>query len=201
MKIVKNLKIAALIFAAVLAAAPMSGCKDSNKDNSIVYTNYAGKTYAEIPGVAEIEHKLTMNEQTEVKGTSYKLNRMIDSGIVKDGTKFIYADVTITNNTDTACEYTAINNFYIILPDKTEVSPAATAQVYALNHLDGFEKLSVIDAGQEWNGYVSFALAENVGNFSFCFFPTGKDYNDKENYIRTEIASADLTPAPEGMFN
>lgn len=203
MYIMKNLKFAAVLMAAVLAAVPMTSCKEekgSAPQPVSSSTNKPSKTNAEMEGIAEIEHKIAISEDANINNVQYKLNRIIDPEVVRGSEKFIYADVTIKNNTDEACEFTAINNFYIILPDKTEISPKANAQVYAINHLNGYEKLAAIDAGQEWNGYVCFSLDKSVKGFSFCFFPTGKNYSDKENVIRTEIAESDIIKAPEGLF-
>ncbi|MDD6278683.1 MAG: DUF4352 domain-containing protein [Acutalibacteraceae bacterium] len=197
----KKMKIAALLMAALIAAVSAAGCNKHKKDPAISNsTNNPNKTYSEIEGVAEIEHNVSMNEDADVNNTQYKLNRVIDSGVVKDGKKFIYADITIKNTSDVEYEITAINNFYVSLPDGSEIASQPNTQVYAINHLNGYEKISSVGAGEEFNGYIGFALDTSVTDFTICFFPTGKDYNDKKDVVRTEISAADVIPAPEGMF-
>jgi hypothetical protein len=192
----KKTRFAALILAAALTAVS-AGCR---ANSTKVEENVNGGAYAGISGVADDSVTVSIGEEANKNNTTYTLNSVIDSGYVQDGLKYIYLDVTIKNTSDTDYEANAINNFYLILDDSTEVLPGVLADNYAKQHINGYEHLSGIAANSEFNGYIGFALDESIDSFTVGFFPTATDIDDKSNVVYTKISSDDIKSAPEGFI-
>ena len=105
----KKYRIIPLILAAVMAAAPLSSCS-KGKDNSS-----SSQVVNKQEGIAKTEIKAEISEVTLSNDTSFKLNNVIDYGKTDDdGNRFLYLDVTITNNTDKEYELNILNNFYAV---------------------------------------------------------------------------------------
>lgn len=193
----KKLKMAALLVTAVVALTPVFGCRANKKVKS---NNNEVSAYADLPDVGKNKVEVNLEEKAEVKTTSFKLNRVIDSGRVKDGLKYIYLDVTIKNNSDKDYEISGLNNFYLLLPDKTEVLTDVRADIYAKQALSGYEQLNGIAAGSEVTSYIGFAVNENVKDFTACFFPPTAE-NEKTDVIRCDVKAGDIIAAPDGLFS
>lgn len=195
----KKSKLTALLLAAAIAVVPLAGCRTSKKTKTVNNSNAQG--YAAIPGIGEDSDTVKLGEEISKNNTSYTLNKVIDSGYVQDGLKYIYLDVTIKNTSDDDYELNDINNFYLILDDSTEVLPHISADTYAKQHINGYENLSEIPAGGEFNNYIGFAIDEKIDSFTVGFFPTATDINDKSKVVYTEIALQDISAAPEIFQN
>ncbi len=193
-------RISALILAAALSVASLSGCNKKDKDKKASTINSGGSNYSDVSNVGEKEYSVALDEATSVNSTSYKLNRVIDSGETKDGVKYIYLDVTLKNESNTDFTISGHNNFYLILEDGTEVRDHVRADLFATKSLNGYQALESIPAGGEFTGYIGFCVAENVDSFKVGFFPTADAENNKENVIFCDVKSGDIVAAPEGMF-
>lgn len=194
----KKFKLAVLALAAALAVAPVSACRNNTKKVTSVPDNNPG-AYADISDVGKNKVEVSISEDAEVNDTAFKLNRVIDSGRVKDGLKYIYLDVTIKNSSSDNYDLSGLNNFYLILKDGTEVLTDVRADIYAKQSMKGYEHLEQVAAGAEFTGYIGFTLDESIEEFTACFFPTGTD-DDKTNVVRCEVKAGDIVAAPEGMF-
>ncbi len=190
----KKARLAVLLVAAVLSLTPAAGCRKKPIERTS-----SASAYADISDVGKNKVEVKLEEKAEVNNTAFKINRVINSGRVKDGLKYIYLDVTISNTSSDNYEITGLNNFYIILPDNTEVIPDVRADIYAKQAMEGYSQISEVKAGQELSAYIGFVVEESVTDFTACFFPTGTA-DDKTNVIRCEVKAKDVIDAPEGMF-
>lgn len=199
----RKFKITALFLTAVLALTPAFGCKDkknTESNSAIPYSNQIGlENYADDPEIGKDKIEVQTGEEANHNSTVYKLNNVIDSGKVQDGLKYIYLDVTIKNESDKNYETSGLNNFYLLLSDGTEISTDIRADLYAKQHVKGYEKLINLSAGDEFTGYIGFCIDENINEFTVNFFPTGNT-NDRTSVVKTEIKADDIIPAPEGMI-
>lgn len=193
----KKAKISALILSAVIVLTPTFGCRHTRKPAANSESSIS--KYADNPEIGQNKIDVSLNEDTNVNKTSYKINRIIDSGRRKDGLKYIYLDVTIKNESDTDYEASGLNNFYLILDDGTEILTDVRADIYAKQSLTGYEQLLSVPAGSEYTGYIGFCINENINNFTVGFFATA-DNNDKSNVVLCTVKPEDIVPAPEGLF-
>lgn len=179
-------RITALILCAALALVPASSCKKNKKSNS----SETKQSDAANIGINEIN--VGISEEADENDTVFKLNSVIDAGKqTEKGEHYIYLDVTIKNNTDNSYSLNTLNNFYLIMPDSSEVFSSVRTQLYAINNFkegifssDPFE----IPANGEFSGYIGgFVLEEGKKEFTVCFFPTKENQNDKEDVIKVKI--------------
>lgn len=197
----KKSRITALILAAAIAVIPAVGCRSSHRNSIDNNPNTSGApSYAGMSDVGVNKSEISIGEETTVNFTTYKLNGVIDSGYVKDGLKYIYLDVSIKNISDENYKANALNNFYLTLSDNTEVTPNVRADSYASKSVEGYEHLSEIPAGEEFNGYIGFCVDQSVDQFKVGFFASGNDIDDKSDVIFCNVASGDIKAAPEGFI-
>lgn len=188
-------KITSLVLAAFIAVAPLTGC-GTKKSGSKSSKN----TYSANKEIGKNKINVSINETTDLNDTTFRINRIIDSGkTTDDGLKFIYVDVTIKNNMDTAYDVNALNNFYLILDDKKEVFTDIRTDIYAKQSVEGYQQLLEVPANSEFNGYIGFLLNPDVTSFTLCYFAT-KNKNDKETVIRCPITKNDIISAPSGFI-
>lgn len=196
----KNTRLYALLFAAVLTAA-CTGCSGGKKQPSansrkttIVYATEEAVTTTEAEEIniiaGEIGKEITENN------TSFVLNSVIDPQDHEGGEKFIYLDITLKNNTDREYNLSTINNFYIELSDGSEVYSNVRTQLYAKNKfsedkyfVDPFD----IPSNGQFSGIIGgFILDEKENDFKLCFYPTGDDPSAKTTVIKYDITAADI---------
>ncbi len=192
----KKARIAVLLAAAVLSLTPAAGCRTNKKP---VEKTSSASAYADISEVGKNKVDVKLEEKAEVNETTFKVNRVINSGRVKDGLKYIYLDVTIKNTSSDNYEINSLNNFYLLLSDGTEILTDVRADIYAKQSMEGYEPITEVKAGAEVSAYIGFAIDEAITDFTACFFPTGTA-DDKSNVIRCEVKAADIVSAPDGMF-
>lgn len=195
-------RISALIAAAILTVSPLTGCfttKPTAPDTGLTSTS-GNNGYAENSEIGKETIEISVNEDTSHNDSSFKVNRVIDSGKrTDDGLKYIYIDVTIKNNMSTAYTVNALNNFYLLLSDETEVFSDIRTDIYAKQSINGYEQLLEIPAHEEYNGYIGFLLDPYETSFTVCYFATANS-NDKETVIRCPINASDIITAPEGFL-
>ncbi len=194
----KKFKFAALFLAAAIAIIPLTGCRLNSSSDSDSSSDSSG--YAGMSDVAVTQMTTSLGDETTVDSTAYTLNRVIDSGMVKDDLKYIYLDVTIKNSSDEDYEANALNNFYLILEDGTEITTDIRADNYGKQSIDGYEHLSEIPAGGEFSGYIGFCVDEDVTDFTVGFFVTGSDIKDKSTVIYCSVGDGDIISAPDGFI-
>ena len=189
----KKYRSAALLLAVVMAVSA-AGCSNSkNKSTSQPESSSAQSNLNDVLASDSIE--ASMLEETDKHDTVFTLNKIIDSGHrSEDNERYIYLDVNIKNTSDQEYEMNALNNFYILLDDGSEIHFDVRTQIYGQNHIDNYVVNPFkIAAGTELNGIVGgFLLKDEVTSFKVCFFPTGAAGNDKSSVIKISATSADI---------
>ncbi|HBB71467.1 MAG TPA: hypothetical protein DCZ71_02540 [Ruminococcus sp.] len=191
-------KIIAVMLTAVLALSAAAGCSSSRSNQSSTQNMPAGAVKAQNE-IAEKEFKIAMTEPVDEHETVFQINSIVDSGMkTDDGRKYIYLNVTIKNTSGVDYELSALNNFFLLMPDKTEVSFDIRTQIYAGKNFKGYtESPFVVAAGTEFTGYIGgFLLDENITDFTVCFFPTQDDARNKTSIIKCDVKAADMVAPP-----
>ncbi|SHM76034.1 hypothetical protein [Ruminococcus flavefaciens] len=202
----KKTKLYALLLAAVLTASASAGCL--GKKQSSTTTPQPRPTHAADDerspvdlssiGVNVINGELgTMVSEND---TDFTLNAVVDPGMRDEKAKFIFFDITLRNNTDKEYELSTLNNFYIELPAGTKLYSEVRTQLYAGSHFKDdkyFVDPFTIPSNGQFSGLVGgFILNEDMNEFNVCFFPTGKDPNNKKTVIKYKITADNIT-APD----
>ncbi|MBO4877247.1 MAG: DUF4352 domain-containing protein [Ruminococcus sp.] len=193
----RSSRIAALLAAAALALAAAAGCSSTKSNSSLA--QLPATPVATQNGLAEKEIQAAITEPVDEHDTIFQINSVIDSGMKSDdGLKYVYLDVTIKNTSAVYYRIDVLNNFFVILPDNSELGFDIRTQVYACNNFKGYtETPFTIDPGQEFRGYIGgFLLDENVSEFTVCFFPTANDMHDKSSVIKCKVNAADMIAPP-----
>lgn len=200
----KKYKFISLALISAIALACTVGC--SNTPNSS--TGDGGTVVATEPnnnvdvseltknnGIAQNEITANPAEEAKVNETTFKLNRVIDSGKTNDdGDPYVFLDVTISNTTENAYDLSIINNFYLLLPDNSEVHFDVRTQLYATQNIDGyFTNPFNIPSNGEFSGIIGgFVLPKDTADFTVCFFPTQNDASNKTNVIKINVSSQNI---------
>lgn len=191
----KKYKFIPILLAAVLAAVPLTGCSsDPTEDQPSVSVSMAPNNKQE--GLAENEIKVSVAENAEANETVFKLNSIIDSGMADDsGNKFIYLDAVIGNSTDKEYDLNILNNFYLLLPDNSEIHFDVRTQLYGQKNIDNYIiNPFTVPASTELSGiFGGFVVPPDVEEFTVCFFPTQEDMRNKSNVIKVDITSENIT--------
>ncbi len=190
----KIFKFTAFVLAAALALAPAAGCKHDIKSSSeTVKNNDISATVVS----AEIAQEIDVND------TIFTLNRVIDAGAqTEDGGHYIYLDITVKNVTPNEYTLSTLNNFYITLPDGSEISSAVRTQLYAKNNFTDkyFGSPFTVPANSTFTGVIGgFVLAEGQNEFTLGFFPTREERNDKSNVIKVQVTASDIVQLPDDL--
>ncbi|MBO5163458.1 MAG: hypothetical protein J6B75_03325 [Ruminococcus sp.] len=189
----KKYKLIPLLLAAVMAAAPLTGCSP-DKESSSVSVSMAPNGRQE--GLADNEIKANIAEDTECNDTTFKLNSVIDSGMAdENGNKYIYLDAVIGNSTDKEYDLNILNNFYLLLPDNSEAHFDVRTQLYGQKNIDNYivNPFTVPASGEISGIFGGFVIAPDVENFTVCFFPTQEDMRNKSNVIKVDVTSENIT--------
>lgn len=182
-------RILPLMLSAVIAAVSFAGCSNGKESSS----SDNGPKKQE--GLAQTEIVAGIQEEKESNETVFKLNRVIDSGKTdEDGNRFIYLDVTITNNTEKEYELNIINNFYILYPDGEETHFDVRTQLYGQNNIDNYiPNPFKLTANGELSGIVGgFIIPPDKNDFTVCFFPTQDVDTNKESVIKVEVKAGNI---------
>lgn len=187
----KKYRIIPLILAAVMALAPLTGCNGGN--NTKNETPSASMNKQE--GIAQTEIKAEIEEEKESNETVFKLNSVIDSGKTdEEGNRYLYLDVSITNNTDKEYELNILNNFYVLYPDGEEAHFDVRTQLYAQNNMEGYTTNPfTLTANGTLNGMIGgFIVPPDKNEFTVCFFPTQDILTDKESVIKVDVTAENI---------
>ena len=190
-----------LLSAAVISMAAFTSCGDKTKVSTPDKDKLPSRieNYAEDPEIAKTKSESKLGNPITINDTEYTLNAVIDAGIVLDNLRYYYLDINVKNTSDKDYSINALNNFYLILPDKSEVLSNVRADLYAKQSFSEYEQFINLDAGAEYDGYVGFCVEPDVDEFTVCFFPTG-DSNDKSNVVFTEITPDMIIAPPDGLI-
>lgn len=188
----KKYKLIPVLFAAVLAAVPFTGCS-SDTESSSVSVIMAPNNRQE--GLADTEIKAGISENAEANETSFKLNSVIDSGMTDEsGNKYIYIDAVIGNSTDKEYDLNILNNFYLLLPDDSELHFDVRTQLYGQKNIENYiiNPFTVPANGELAGVFGGFVIAPDIEEFTVCFFPTQDNIRDKANVIKVDVTSENI---------
>ena len=197
----RSSRIAAFMMASALALAAAAGCSSTKSNSSL--PNLPAAPVPTQNGLAEKEIIADITQSIEEHSTVFQINSLIDSGHrTDDGKRFFYLDVTMKNTSAYDFEISVLNNFFLLLPDKSELSFDIRTQIYAAAGYKGYtESPFTLAAGQEFRGYIGgFLLDEDITDFTVCFFPTANDMHDKSSVIKCNVNAADAIAPPADMI-
>ena len=201
----KKNRLYALILAAVVTTSVSAGClgrKKSTTSSEPRPTRAADdeRSQVDLSSMGSNVINGEIGTMVSENDTDFTLNAVIDPGLRDDSAKFIYFDITLRNNTDKEYELSTLNNFYIELPAGTKLYSEVRTQLYAGSHFKEdkyFVDPFTIPSNGQFSGIVGgFILNEDMNEFNVCFFPTGKDPNNKKTVIKYKI-TADKITAPD----
>ena len=186
----KKYKFIPILLAAVLAAVPLTSCSSGTEDSPSVSVSMAPNNKQE--GLADTEIKASIAENAVANETTFKLNSVIDSGMTDEsGNKYIYIDAVIGNSTDTEYDLNILNNFYLLLPDNSEVHFDVRTQLYGQKNIENYiiNPFTVPANGELAGVFGGFVIAPDVEEFTVCFFPTKENMRDKANVIKVDVTA------------
>lgn len=194
MKNCKKYKLIPLLIASVLACASLAGCssgtESSTGNSSSVSSSSSNQKRQE--GLANTEVKAGVSEEATSNSTSFILNGIVDSGMTDDsGNKYIYLDAVIKNSTDKEYDLNMLNNFYLLLPDDSEIHFDVRTQLYGQNNIDNYyANPFTIPANGELSGiFGGFVVSPDITSFTVCFFPTQDEMSNKESVIKVDVTA------------
>lgn len=189
-----------LISFALLAVMAFSvGCSDSttvsnNSESSPNQPTSSAENNQSNDGLAQNEITVNPAEDAVANDTTFRLNRIIDSGKTDDdGNPYIYLDVNISNATGKEYELSVLNNFYI-LAGGNEIHFDIKTQLYATNSIDGYAiNPFTVPANSDFSGIIGgFILPKDTQEFTVCFFPTQDNKSDKSNVVKVSVSAQNI---------
>lgn len=198
----KNLKIYALVLALALSAVSAFSCADkteSKSEDSIVILD-SDASVPEKPNKYSADSKKTniaVGQETEVNDTVFKLNNVVKVGSAEgDGNDYIYINVTIQNKTDKEYKISSLNNFFVALPDQTEILSNIRPKLYAINNYPKcVDDYITIPANGEFTGYLAggFTVPSETDSLTVGFFPTLDNDKYRENVILAPVNAENIS--------
>ena len=190
-------KIAALIMTASIAAALSAGCHNHNKNNDTSDEEmFPTSNTEEVSPIGSTELKGEIGKEITANNTAFTLRSVFVHTDHDYKERFVYFDIDLRNSTDKEYTLNTLNNFYIKLPDGTEVFSDVRSQLYARSSLKEdkyYEDPFNIPSNGQFSGIVGgFILMDDIDEFTLCFYPTGSNPNDKGTVIEYSITADDL---------
>lgn len=200
MKSSNKSRFSAIVLSSLLIPAALFSCSNKN-------TSQSGSAPKEIDTeswgevlttgkIGSIVVNADLSQQVNENDTLFTLNSVIDAGLNNEDMRYIFFDVNIHNDMDVDCDLNTLNNFYLIMPDGSEMYSTVKAQLYAISKfkedkyiVDPFE----IPAKGEVSGVMGgFLIDKDVDHFTVCFFPTKNDPNNKELVVKIDVTADDF---------
>ena len=193
----------AVLIAVALTTAAFAGCSDSNESSS-TSSKRPPRTSTSAPSVTEpigtnvIDGELG-KEVTE-KDTAFTLNSVVSALNSETGEHFIYMDITLRNSMSKEYTLSTLNNFYIELPDGSEVYSDVRTQLYAKQHFNDSKYYADpfdIPSNGQFSGLIGgIVIVGDITDFKLCFFPTGDNASAKGTVIKYDIKASDVIDPP-----
>lgn len=190
-----------LISFALLAVMALSvGCSDGKNVSNTSANPSASSDSANsgnnvaLEGIAQNEISVNITEDASINDTTFRLNRVIDSGTTdENGNPYIYLDVTISNTTDKEYDLSVLNNFYL-LAGENEIHFDIKTQIHATKNIKNYSASPfTIPANNEFSGIIGgFILPKDTQDFTVCFFPTLDNKSDKSNVVKVSISAQNI---------
>lgn len=203
--IMKFNKYTALALVAVMSASVAAGCGEKKKTNDSSATSQTSEIINDDEAhIGENKIEADLSETVSANDTVFTLNSVISPENMEDeGCIYVYFDVNIKNNSDTAYDLSTLNNFYIVTEDGTELFSDIRTQLFAMSRFKEntyFSDPFQIPANGEFKGIVGgFMLDKNVKNFTVGFYPTKDSPRDKGDVMLIDITS-DKIQAPDASI-
>ncbi len=196
-------RFTALALTAIMSASAAVSCGEKKiiSDSSSITPDSSQIIMDDEEHLGENKIKADLLETVSANDTVFTLNSVISPENVEDeGCRYVYFDVNIKNNSDSAYTLSTLNNFYIITEDGTEIFSDIRTQLYAVSNFkensffsDPFE----IPANGEFKGIIGgFLLNKNVKKFTVGFYPTKDSPRDKDDVMVIDLTS-DNIKAPD----
>jgi len=195
-------KITAIALTVIAAASAFAGCRRTSKTSVSEQSFSAVEPTTVVVGENKIRADLL--QSVSANDTVFTLNSVVSpENMEAEGCKYVYFDITIKNNTNSAYSLSTLNNFYLIMPDGEEVYSDVRTQLFAMSRFkddayfnDPFE----IPANGEFSGIVGgFLVDKNAESFTVGFFPTKDSPSDKDDVMLIDITS-DKIKAPDASI-
>ena len=199
----KKTGIFAVLIAAALATAAFAGCSDRN-DSSSSNSITRPRTGENIPSETEPVGTNVINgelgKEITAKDTAFTLNSVVSTINSETGEHFIYMDITLRNSMSKEYTLSTLNNFYIELPDGSEVYSDVRTQLYAKQHFNDSKYYTDpfnIPSNGQFSGLIGgIVLVGEIKDFKLCFYPTEDDARAKGTVIKYDITASDIIDPP-----
>jgi len=218
----KKLKYTSLILSAVTAVC-LAGCSgnetktvpttdnirvsDGNSANTPNNSNNASKTIYDTQKTTHVpanvnSQDISVGSETSLNSTGFQLDKVVRVKNDNGEGDYIYLGVRINNETDTEYTITSLNNFFLTLPDGTEVSSHIKPKMYATNkYKKCYDDPITIPANNLFTGFIAggFIIPSDCDSFKVNFIPTLDNPNNKSNIITCEVTASDITDDDSSM--
>lgn len=188
-------------FALALALSAVSAFSCSEKEPIII--NDANSSIAETTDPANKysgnskKTNSAFGQEMEVNNTVFTLNDVVRVPANNvENSDFIYINVTVKNNTDIEYEINSMNNFFVALPDETEISMDVRANLYAIkNYPQCIQDNIKIEANGEFTGFLAggFLVPSGTDSLTVGFFPTLNNQKDASNVILAPVNAENIS--------
>ncbi len=198
----KKIRFSALFLALSLSAVSAFSCNEmpeSSQEQSIIMLD-PNEPVSEKPNKYSSDSKKTnsaFGQEIEVNNTVFTLNDVVNIGSpANNENDYVYINVTIKNNTDIEYEINSLNNFFVALPDQTEILSNVRTKLYAINNYPKcVDDPITIPANGEFSGYLAggFVVPSGTDSLTVGFFPTLDNDIDRANVILSPVTPENLS--------
>ncbi len=197
----KKLKLTAIILAMSLSAVSAFSCSDKTSSSSNAEISYIDPNQpvqqdpTKYSGNANKTNS-AFGQEIEVNNTVFTLNSVVRIPNNETNNDYIYINATIKNNTDIEYEISSLNNFFMALPDGTEISSDVRTKLYALQNLPKcIDDYITIPANGEFTGFLAggFVVPSGTDSFTVGFFPTLDNEINKSEVILSPVSAENIS--------
>ena len=182
-------RLSALALALALSAVSAFSCSEKassgdNPNTSVADTTDPANKYS---GNSKKTNS-AFGQEMEVNNTVFTLN--------VENSDFVFINVTIKNKTDIEYEINSMNNFFVALPDETEISMDIRANLYAIqNYPKCIQDNITIPANGEFTGFLAggFLVPAGTDSLTVGFFPTLNNEKDASNVILSPVNAENIS--------
>lgn len=191
-------RLSALALALALSAVSAFSCSEkteteNNSDTSVSDTADPANKYS---GNSKKTNS-AFGQEMEVNNTVFTLNDVVRVPAPNvENSDFVYINVTIKNKTDIEYEINSMNNFFVALPDETEISMDVRANLYAIqNYPQCVQDNIKIEANGEFSGFLAggFVVPSGTDSLTVGFFPTLNNEKDASNVILAPVNTENIS--------
>lgn len=191
-------RLSALALALALSAVSAFSCSEKassgdNPNTSVADTTDPANKYS---GNSKKTNS-AFGQEMEVNNTVFTLNDVVRvSAPNVENSDFVFINVTIKNKTDIEYEINSMNNFFVALPDETEISMDIRANLYAIqNYPKCIQDNITIPANGEFTGFLAggFLVPAGTDSLTVGFFPTLNNEKDASNVILSPVNAENIS--------